>query len=120
MEALIEQRSSPRVSVNIPVKLICSVDRIFLAQIVSLNESGFLCVMKKTLPLQTRLKIYMLLPSTESGSPQSMLLFCEGILVRELRSNDGINDHALAIKITDILAEDMNRLKSFILKFYSE
>jgi hypothetical protein len=118
MEALVEQRASPRVSVNIPVKLIYSIDKIFLAQITSLNENGFLCVMKKTLPLQSKVKIYILLPYTGGENKQSSILFGEGNIVREHSVNEE-NKHALAIKFTDLLSEDMNRLKIFIEKFYS-
>lgn len=120
MESLVEQRSSPRVSVNIPAKLVSSIDRYFMVQIESLNESGFLCVSKKSLPLQTRVRLMILLPRHGTESEKSFPLHGAGVVVREhLREESGETRYAVAIKFSDLGAEEMKFLKQFISIFYS-
>lgn len=120
MESLVEQRSSPRVSVNIPAKLVSSIDRYFMVQIESLNESGFLCVSKKSLPLQTRVKFVILLPKQGTELDKSFPLNGLGVVVREhLREESGETRYAVAIKFSDLGAEETTLLKQFISIFYS-
>ena len=120
MESLVEQRSSPRVSVNIPAKLVSSIDRYFMVQIESLNENGFLCVSKKSLPLQTRIKLVILLPRQGTETEKSVPIHGMGIVVREhLREESGETRYAVAVKFSDLGVEETNRLMKFINTFYS-
>lgn len=120
MESLVEQRSSPRVSVNIPAKLVSSIDRYFMVQIESLNENGFLCVSKKSLPLQTRVKLVILLPKQGTETDKSLPVHGLGVVVREhLREESGETRYAVAIKFSDLGAEETTHLKQFISIFYS-
>lgn len=120
MESLVEQRGSPRVSVNIPAKLICAIDRFFLTQVVSLNENGFLCVCKKSIPLQTKVKVILLLPGGSADRTQSLPLTGEGLVVREhLREEEGETRYAVAVKFTEMVALEVDRLKIFMTEFYS-
>jgi len=121
MQIQSEQRASPRIQVTIPVKLICSNEKTFVAQINSLNEQGFLCSMKKSLPLQTPVRIIMLIPPTEEARPrQSAVVTGEGIVIREnIKENlEGDLGHAVAIQFTNLISDDSSRLKAFI-KYYS-
>ena len=122
MEIQSEQRISPRISVAIPVKLICSNETIFVAQIISLNEGGFLCSMKKSLPLQTPVKIIMLIPSINKDKErQSAVVTGEGVVVREniKESLEGELGHSVAIQFTNLVSEDSDRLRDFI-QYYSK
>ena len=120
MESLVEQRSSPRISVNIPAKLICAIDRFFLTQVVSLNENGFLCICKKSIPLQTKVKVILLLPGCSAERSKSLPLSGEGVVVREhLREEEGETRYAAAIKFTEMTATELDRLKNFMTEFYS-
>lgn len=117
METTQDQRTGQRINVNIPVKIICSNEKSYLAQIINLNDGGFLCLMKKTLPPKTKVHLIMLLPSFQKqGHQQSKVIEGEGIIIREnLKENEqGDIGHAVAVQFTVIQNEHMDSLKLFI------
>ena len=111
-----DRRSSSRISVNIPVKLICSNDKIYLAEIISINEQGFLCLMKNSLPLQTNVSIIMLIPSIDKNeSRQSCVVSAEGVVVREnIKETQGNLGHIVAVQFIDGFENYIGYLKKYI------
>jgi hypothetical protein len=117
MQTQTEQRSSPRVSVKIPVKLSTAVEAVCLGEIVSLNENGFLCSAGKSLQADTEVRLIMLIPSTTPDRErQSSVISGEGVVVREniLENTKGDLDHTVAVRFTRLAGEGPDLLKRFI------
>lgn len=73
-----EKRKHARVQAQLPLKLFAQ-EADFIAQSINLSCGGVLCEINDYIPVMTRLKIFMLLPT---GKKRSQKIECEGIVVR--------------------------------------
>ncbi|EKD27474.1 MAG: hypothetical protein ACD_79C00709G0003 [uncultured bacterium] len=112
-----EKRSDSRIKIDLPVKLKCSDDLMFMAATVSINSAGFLCSVKKSLPFQSKVDIIILIPPfNEEVNKTSSVFKCQGIVVREniTETLSGDLGHAVAVKFIDPAENDLKKLIEYL------
>jgi len=107
-----ERRKDPRLENNIPVK-ICQEDGDFVAETQNISRSGAYCHVDRHIEPMTKLKIHLLLTSSETGNKSTRKVSCEGVVVRSEPVTDGEGYH-LAIFFSDIAARDAEYINDYV------
>lgn len=115
---MIEQRVSPRIPIELSVKLVYKMDNTCMARIVSMNLGGFLCDTRRNIPLDSVVDITMLVPDKAEDNDEQLLtkVSARGKVVRDkiIPSKKGAPEHVVAVKFTEFDDKDKKILYSYI------
>ncbi|MFZ2631041.1 MAG: PilZ domain-containing protein [Desulfosalsimonadaceae bacterium] len=84
---LSERRRYPRIETRIPMNLVAD-KRNVSAETVNLSMSGICCRVDRPIEMMTCLEIVLMLPD-EVAPDDVMYVECEGVVVRDEKTNDG-------------------------------
>ncbi len=107
-----ERRKDIRLENNIPVK-ICQEDGDFVAETQNISRSGAYCQIDRHIEPMTKLKIHLLLTSSETGNKSTRKISCEGVVVRSEPVIDGDGYH-LAIFFSNITKRDAEYITDYV------
>ncbi len=116
-----ERRKHVRVSAQLPLKLF-GEEADFITKSINLSCGGLYCEVNDYIPVMTRLKILMLLPTGK----RSYKIECEGIVVRiePEHSQTHLNHYRIAIFFNRIKRSDRTKIAEYVRKhktqFHSE
>ena len=113
----VERRIGTRVPIDISVNISCGETWIKTVT-CNISTSGFYCRLKDKLALNTKIAITLLLPDTENGLKEFIMLDCTGIVVRaqKLLANSEGEHYKTAIFFTDLKEKDTLLLKNYLNK----
>ena len=109
-----ERRKYHRLDTCLPLKLFCD-DVDFITDTINISSGGVYCRINKYMPLMTKLRIIMFVPSSRGKSHK---IECEGIVVRtepEHPSGD-VKDYNVAIFFSRMKKTDRARVADYIKK----
>lgn len=111
-----ERRKYPRINKRMKFELRNENDSVVIAETINLSASGAYCMVNKTIPFMTSLRI--ILPLIY-GNKESQVEYaeCEGIVVRvdEVSPEAGICN--IAIFFNDIEESERKKITDFVEKF---
>ena len=104
-----ERRRYPRIETRIPMNLVAD-KRNVSAETVNLSMSGVCCRVNRPIAMMTSLEIVLMLP--DEGAPDDvMYVECEGIVVRDEKTENG---HHISIFFNDIKRDEIRKLAAYI------
>jgi hypothetical protein len=108
-----ERRKHKRALLQIPIDMrsLDAAAKTFTTKTVNLSAGGFYCRLPLFVPVLTKLKISMVIPSTDiSGKQEDHVITCEGMVVRTVpdKPKPGARAYEIACFFTDI--DDYDRL----------
>jgi c-di-GMP-binding flagellar brake protein YcgR len=104
-----ERRKHPRVEKILPIKAFGETFD-FVTETMNIGAGGVLCHLERPIPVATKLRMVLLLPSLDS--PKPFKIDCEGIVVRvqENLNLTGKDRYYIAIMFSDIRPEDKAKI----------
>lgn len=107
-----EKRIHSRVSKNLPIK-IKNDDFDIVAETMNISCSGVYCQIDKYIPLLTKIKATILLPSKIKNNPE--YINCKGVIVRIEKENNALEDqYRIAIYFNEISKANIFKINRFI------
>jgi len=113
MENRMERRKYPRIAKNLPIKAFGeSFD--FFTETMNISSGGVLCYLEKPIPVATRLRLALILPSADST--KEFKIDCEGIVIRvqENLNVTGKERFYIAIMFSKISPADKEKIAQFV------
>jgi hypothetical protein len=107
-----ERRKDPRLKNNIPVK-ICQEDGDLIAETQDISRSGAYCHVDKYIAPMTKLRVHLLLSSSESGKKKPRKVSFDGVVVRSEPVLEGAGYH-IAIFFSDISKRDADFITDYV------
>ncbi|MCM8778778.1 MAG: PilZ domain-containing protein [Candidatus Omnitrophica bacterium] len=107
-----ERRKYPRIDKNLPIKAFGETFD-FYTETMNIGAGGVLCYLDRPIPIATKLKITLVLPSREK---KEIRIDCEGVVVRiqENLNVKGKERYYIAIMFTEITPEDREKIIHFV------
>ena len=107
-----ERRKDPRLTNNIPVK-ICQEDGDLVAETQNISRSGVYCHVDKYIAPMTKLRVHLLLSSSESGKKKSRKVSLNGVVVRSEPVLEGAGYH-VAIFFNEVSKRDADFITDYV------
>ena len=108
-KALSERRRHPRIETRIQMNLVAD-KRNVSAETINLSMSGVCCRVNRPIARMTSLEIVLMLPG--EGAPDDVTYVeCEGVVVRDEKTNDG---HHISIFFSKMESDEMGKLAAYI------
>lgn len=107
-----EKRSHPRVTSNVPVKIV-QEDGDIVTETKNISRAGAYCKVDKYIEPMTKLKVNLLVPGTKGSGSTGKKISCEGVVVRvePLPEDDVYN---IAIFFNDLSQRDSELLGEYV------
>lgn len=108
----IEKRRYPRVSKNLPIK-IKNGDFDIITETKNVSCTGAYCQVDKYIPVFTKIKTTILLPSKTKNATQN--INCKGVVVRVEKSNNTLEQqYNIAIYFNEISKINLLKINRFV------
>ncbi|MCM8766019.1 MAG: PilZ domain-containing protein [Candidatus Omnitrophica bacterium] len=108
-----ERRKYPRVEKKLPIKAFGETFD-FYTETMNIGAGGVLCYLEEPIPIATKLKITLILPSKKER--KDIKIDCEGAVVRiqENLNATGKERYYIAIMFTEISPQDREKIIQFV------
>jgi len=111
-----ERRQFPRLSNNIPIKLV-KEDGDIVTETANISRSGIYCKVDTFLEPMTKLKISLLIPMRKNGRNTTKKVTCEGAVVRTEQIPGEVEAYNVAIFFQDISKRDADHIADYVDSF---
>ena len=114
MNGWIERRGYPRASADFALRIHDAIS-IIEARVQDISCSGLYCQIKKTIPVMTKVAVFLLLPDPDRGGVDLREIRCQGVVVRsQPRAERDELFYDTAIFFTELKENDKEKIARYV------